>query len=708
MTRALCHHCGLPIGSPRRSAPDGRAFCCYGCYLARQIVGEQGEAGPAASILARLGVAGVLAMNVMMISLLLYSDALAGIGSQAIHAFRWALLGLSAPVLAILGVPFLLGATRELKQALPSIDSLIAVGALAGFGVSAAHVIQGRGPVYFDTATMLLVLVTLGKLLEASAKVEASKNVKALLQLAPPVARLLSAEGEKEVPASELRVGDRVRVKPGERVPADGLICAGASSVQEAALTGEFQPRACGPRDRVFGGSANGEGELTVEVTAAGDDALLAQIGRLVEQAQAQRAPVERLASRAATVFVPVVFVVAAGALGYWLWRGDAARGGMSALAVLVVACPCALGLATPLAICVALACAAREAVLVRSGEALETLAKVSRVFFDKTGTLTRGEPTLRAIACCAGASCAENEALAWLGSLESGSEHVMARAVVAAAKARGLALGRVEGFRAFPGRGAAGRVELDGRSREILAGGLDWLAAEGMDGACVRELPAADPGETLLFVAWEGRVRARAAIADAPRPEAAETISALRQAGIGVTMLSGDRRSAAEHLAQAIGAPEVKAECTPEAKLEEVRGQRRSGQVIAVVGDGINDAPALAEANVGIAMGGGTDLAREVGDITLLGDGLLRIPWLVHLARRTYRVIRQNLAWAFGYNLVAMALAFFGLLHPLVAALAMLGSSFFVLHNSLRLSRQRAPRAETTSLAALPQAATE
>jgi heavy metal translocating P-type ATPase len=658
-------------------------------------VGDQAEAGAPAFILVRLGIAGFLAMNVMMISLLLYTDAIAGIGPQAVVVFRVALALLSAPVMLLLGLPFLAGAGRELRRGFPSVDSLIAVGAFAGFGVSATHVLQGRGHIYFDTATMVLVLATLGKLLEASAKVDASKQLNALLDLEPEQAHLLGGDDERDVPAAELRPGDRVRVRPGETIPADGVIRLGETTVQEAILTGEFGPRPAGPGDDVLAGSVNGEGEVTVEVTAAAGDSRAARIRRLVQEAQARRAPVERAAARAARIFVPATVAIAICAFGYWLSRGEPARAGMSALAVLVVACPCALGLATPLAISVSLSRAAREGVLIRSGEALEVLSRVTHVFFDKTGTLTRGQPVLKETISCRGTACcalAENESLAWLASLESSSEHVIGRALVAAAQDRGLSLGRVEGFRAFPGRGAMGEVMLGGMKRQVVAGSLEFLRSQAVDCSDAERLPSHDPGATLVFVAWDGALRARFSLADSLRPDAPPAVRALRQSGLRVTLLTGDRLPAAQRLAHEAGVEEVRAECLPEQKLEEVRSRRRQGSVVAVVGDGINDAPALAEADVGVAMGGGADLAREAGDIALLGDGLLRLPWMVSLSRSTYRAIGQNLAWAFGYNLVAMGFAVAGLLHPLIAALAMLGSSLFVLHNSLHLAKYPGP----------------
>jgi heavy metal translocating P-type ATPase len=689
--RPLCRHCGLPITSNRPGAADESPFCCYGCSLAWRIVGDQGEAGAPAFILVRLGVAGFLAMNVMMISLLLYTDAISSIGPQVVFVFRVALALLSAPVMLLLGLPFLAGAGREIRRRLPSVDSLIAFGAFAGFGVSVAAVLQGRGHIYFDTATMVLVLATLGKLLEASAKVEASRQLKALLDLEPATAQLLTGDEEEQVPAAELRPGDRVRVRPGETIPADGVIRRGETSVQEAILTGEFSPRPAGPGDAVLAGSVNGDGGITVEVTAAGGDSRAARIRRLVAEAQARRAPVERAAARAAAVFVPATAAIALAALGYWLWQGEAARAGMSALAVLVVACPCALGLATPLAISVSLARAAREGVLIRSGEALEALSGVTHVFFDKTGTLTRGQPALNEIVCC-DRRCTEAEALAWLASLESSSEHVIGRAVMGAARAREVELGRVEIFRAFPGRGAMGEVTLGGIRREVVAGSLEFMRAQAVDCSEGERLPAPDPGASLVFVAWDGKLRARASLADSLRPDARASVDRLRRSGLRVTLLTGDRASAAQRLAGSVGVEEVRAECTPEEKLAEVRAHRRRGAVVAVVGDGVNDAPALAEADVGIAMGGGADLAREAGHIALLGEGLLRLPWMLDLSRTTYRTIRQNLAWAFGYNLVAMGFAVAGLLHPLIAAVAMLGSSLFVLHNSLRLSKQPGP----------------
>jgi heavy metal translocating P-type ATPase len=574
-------------------------------------------------------------------------------------------------------------------------DGLIALGALASFGVSAMNVVQGGGHIYFDTAAMLLLLVTVGKLIEASARVDASRALEDLVQLRPSIARLVTESGDMGVPVEQVQVGDRLRVRPGERVPVDGRIAAGRSSVQERALTGEFDPRLCGPDDRVFGGSVNGEGEITVEATVVGEGALLDRIARLVRRAQAARSPAERTADRAAAAFVPLVVAIAAWSGAYWMWHGDGERAGMSALAVLVVACPCALGLATPLAVWAALTRAASEGTIVRTGEAFETLSRVTQVFFDKTGTLTEGRPELREIRSRRGAACSEDEALAWLATLESASEHAVAGGIVRAARERGLALGEVSDFRAFPGEGAHGRVEIGGEKRGVWAGTLQFLSRRGVDVSSADELPDAEPGATVLYLSWGDGIDARVSLSDAPREGAAAAVRELRRLGAGVALLSGDRAPAAERLSGIVGIDDIRAERTPAGKIADVQRARADGHIVAVVGDGINDAPALAEADVGIAMGGGTDLAREVGDVTLLRDALHLVPWAMRLARRTRQVIRQNLIWAFGYNLIALALAFFGYLHPLLAALAMLGSSLFVIHNSLRFARRERTRTD-------------
>jgi heavy metal translocating P-type ATPase len=546
------------------------------------------------------------------------------------------------------------------------------------------NVIRGSGNVYFDTATMLLLIVTAGRLLEASAKNRTSHAIRDLMKLAPEQARVLRYGAEAGIPSGEVRTGDVMVVRPGERIPADGRILSGECLIEESAFTGECRPRPCAPADRVWGGSINCDGLITVEATAVGSEALLGQILAMVYRAQHEQAPVERLAERISTAFIPVVWLVAIAAGGYWgLVRGDLEQAGMSALAVLVVACPCALGLATPMATCLAIGRAARAGVLVRSGEVLERLPSVRTVFFDKTGTLTANDLSVAEVRTADGVS--PGEALAWAASLEAGSEHSVAAAIVAAARLSGISLGSITDFSAIPGRGVSGLVEIDGVTRRVTVGSLKLLAEE-------HETPGSvDLGDSELttsYVGWDGMVQAAIVLRDHIRPAAEAAVAALAAIGVESSIISGDRREPTRHLADALGITRVFSECSPSEKATMITRARKHMPGVAMVGDGINDAPALAKADVGIAIGGGTDLAREASDVTLLGDDLMRIPWVLEFSRRVYKIIRQNLFWAFAYNSAAMLLAFAGYIHPLIAATAMVVSSIAVIANSMRVLR--------------------
>jgi heavy metal translocating P-type ATPase len=691
-------------------------YCCFGCFLVSRIVGRQGDDGGkggkgsrtgegvhAWNIL-RLGVGALLAMNVMMLSILLYTGALE---SQSVPVFRWMLLGLSAPAMALLGYPFILGAAGEIARRRLSLDTLIAVGSFAAFLTSAVNTFRGSGSVYYDTATMLPALVTFGKIVEATAKGRTGRLVHELETLLPACALRIDADGPREVPLAELRPGDRLRVRPGERFPADGRIVEGRTAVEEAAFTGEWRPRECGPGDAVLAGTVNGEGGVVIAAERVGEAVLLQRIIEMVDEARRRPARFERLAERAASAFIPFVLVLAAGAGAGWLLAGGgSAKAGMAALAVLVVACPCALGIAAPLVAAMAIGLAARRGVLVRGGDVLERTAELRTIFFDKTGTLTTGEPSVRRVETF-DAALGEEELLGWVASLESGSEHSLARAVVGEAKARGIALGAVEALQAIPGQGVRGRVSLSGRSREVLAGtgafvgdgrgvrgrvslggqSREILAGTGDFVGGGQAVQAADGSATEIVVAWEGRPRGRVLLDDTARPEAAEAVARLHKAGVDTVLLSGDRPEAARALAREIGIERVEAPCRPEEKTAAVQAAA-DREIVGMVGDGINDAPALAAAHVGFALGAGTDLARQAGHVVLLSDRLTQSPWLVDLARRTRRIIMQNLAWAFGYNAIALALAAAGWLHPLLAAVAMVASSLTLLGNSLRLRR--------------------
>jgi heavy metal translocating P-type ATPase len=602
-------------------------------------------------------------------------------------AFRWALLALSTPVLLILGAPFLASAVRDARRARVSTDALAALGAFAAYGVSAASVARGpEGRIYFDTATMVLVLVTLGRFLEAQAKSKASSLIRGLARISAGEASVLRDGTEVATPLEGLRPGDPVVVRPGEVVPVDGAVTDGRSHVEEAAFTGEPAPRPVGPGATVYGGAVNMEGRILVRATDVGEASLLGRIARVVEEAQLTRAPAQRLADNVAAVFLPIVVAVALASLAYWaLARGDARTGWMAALSTLVVACPCALGIATPLATAVAVGRAARMGVLVRSPAAIEALARVRTLFLDKTGTLTRGSLAVTSMRALGGVG--EEFALRVAATLETGTGHIVGKALVAEAQARGLELGEVIECRQEPGAGVEGVVDVDGQRLSVRVGTAAWVGA----------VPGEGSDATRAFVAWDGVVRAVAEFADTPRAEAAEVVERLRGMGIEPAVISGDREAVTRQVADGLGISRAHAECAPDRKAEIVAAARRDRAITAMIGDGVNDAPALAEADVGISMAGGADLARESSDITILGDDLRRVPLLISLARATVSVVRGNLAWALGYNALALVAAFLGFLHPLLAAGLMLVSSLFVLGNSLRLAVERGSTLEQT-----------
>ncbi len=654
----------------------GPLYCCYGCSLASRVVGGADGGGLQAWNVLRLGVGAFLAMNVMMISLLLYTGE---VEPAAVPVFRWVLLGLSTPAVLILGYPFALGAAAEMRRGRFSLDTLILVGSATAFATSAVDTVRGTGHIYFDTATMLLLLVTVGKLIEASAKRRTGELLRGLDALLPPTATRIEPDGPREVGLDELHPGDLLRVLPGGRVPVDGTVEDGASTIEEAAFTGESRPRPVTVGDRVLAGTVNGEGALAVRAESVGEDVLLHGIVDMVEEAADHASPSERLAERAAALFIPAVLALAAGAGLFWLLRAGPAQAGMVALAVVVVACPCAMGIATPLATALAVGRAAREGIVVRGGDVMERIGRLELLFLDKTGTITMGAPALVAVEPTDPA-VGEDELVGWLAGLESGSGHSLAGAIVAEARARGLEVGAVRGLRVIPGRGVRGTVARGGAEREVLAGSEALF-----DGP--PPLPPPEADVTAVVVAWDGRPRGRVLLRDAPRPDAAQAVAELERAGVRTVLLSGDRAEVARAVAAQVGIDSVEAPCTPEQKLDRMR-RAAGGRVAGMVGDGINDAPALSAAEVGIALGAGTDLARQAGNVVLLSDRLTQVPRLVALSRRTRRIIVQNLAWAFSYNAVALGAAAAGLLHPLLAALAMVVSSVTVLGNSLRVQR--------------------
>ncbi len=606
----------------------------------------------------------------------------------------WLQWTLATPVQFWLGARFYKGAWHALKARAGNMDLLVALGTSAAYGLSVQHLLSGQaahgsGHLYFEAAAVVIALVLLGKWLEARAKRQTTEAIRALQALRPNVARVRRDGRQIEVPIAAVRVDDVVVILPGERMPVDGQILEGRSHADESLLTGESLPVPKSPGDRVTGGAVNGEGRLVVRTTAVGAETALARIIRLVEDAQAKKAPIQRVVDRVSAVFVPVVIGIALVTwLGWGLVAGDWSVATLNAVAVLVISCPCALGLATPTAIMAGTGVAARAGILVKDAEALEAAHMVRTVAFDKTGTLTLGKPTL---VDSSATGVQSSDLLALAAAVESGSSHPLARAVLEAARERAVAVTEVHDVTVLAGRGVRARLD----DRELFLGNERLMAELGLDTAALeREArPHQEQGRTVSWLAERGEAGARVlgllAFGDPPRPMAAEAVAALRALGLRTVMVSGDNRGAAQSVARQVGIDpqDVVAEVLPGDKASVIERLRSSGSV-AMVGDGVNDAPALAAADVGFAMGSGTDVAMHAAGVTLMRSDPRLVADAIDISRRTTRKIHQNLFWAFVYNVVGIPLAAAGLLNPVIAGAAMAFSSVSVVSNTLLLRR--------------------
>ena len=609
----------------------------------------------------------------------------------------WAQCLLATPVQFILGARFYRAGWHALKALTGNMDLLVAIGTTAGWALSMwLWLTAAPGAMvhlYFEASAVVVTLVLLGKWLEARTKRQTTAAIRALHALRPDVAHLMGLEGEVDVPVAEVLVGDQLLVRPGERFPVDGTLLEGHTQVDESMLTGEPLPLSKEPGARLTGGSINGDGRIVMLVAAVGSETVLSHIIRLVEDAQAAKAPIQRLVDKVSAVFVPVVLVLAlVTLLGWWLSGQPFELAVIRAVAVLVIACPCALGLATPAAIMAGTGVAAKYGILIKDAQALELAHKVDTVVFDKTGTLTVGQPRLTALAVAAGMS--EVELLFAAASLQSGSEHPLARAVVVAAQQRGLDVEEPDNVRSVPGRGSEGEVGVN----SYLIGSLRWMEELGVAlgdlASTAAELQA--QGATVSAMAERTTagltLRALMAFGDEPKPGASAALAALRARGIRTVMISGDNRGAAEAMARRLGLRpeegEERAEVQPGDKAAAVTKLKKSGHVVAMVGDGVNDAPALAAADVGLAMGNGTDVAMHAAGITLMRGDPQLVAAALDVSDRTVSKIRQNLFWAFIYNVAGIPLAAFGFLNPVVAGAAMAMSSVSVMTNALLLRR--------------------
>ncbi len=604
---------------------------------------------------------------------------------------------LATPVQFILGARFYKAGWHALKAGTGNMDLLVAIGTTAGWALSVWLWIQADSTstphLYFESSAVIISLVLLGKWLEARAKRQTTSAIRALHALRPTTAHLLGPDGEVDVPIAEILVHDTIVVKPGERIPVDGMVHEGTTQVDESMLTGEPLPVSKSIGDSLTAGSINGEGRIVLRVSAVGADTVLSKIIQLVEDAQAAKAPIQRLVDRVSAVFVPVVLVLAFATLLGWWFTGHAFEEALiHAVAVLVIACPCALGLATPTAIMAGTGVAAKHGILIQDAQALERAYQVNVVAFDKTGTLTQGKPRLTVLHTVT--SAPENDILHWAASLQSGSEHPLARAVVAHAQERGLILTPPSQVQTVSGRGTQGWVG----THHFMLGSLRWMEERGLSLDAIDQAASSlqHNGATVSALAEQTAqgwlLHAVLAFADEPKPHSRAALAGLRTAGIRTIMISGDNQGAAMAMGKKLGLhpenDEIWAEVLPADKAKRIQNLQNSGAVVAMVGDGINDAPALAVADVGIAMGNGTDVAMHTAGITLMRGDPLLVQAALDISHRTVRKIRQNLFWAFIYNVAGIPLAALGFLNPIVAGAAMALSSVSVMSNALLLKR--------------------
>lgn len=640
------------------------------------------------SFFTRLLIGGVMVLHDMVVGAGIYGRELLGWASPEtqwlVDFFQIMMLATSIPVLLLLGLPILRAGFASLLRGQPNIHTLITIGTFSAFGLSVRNLIVGHGGLYFDTATMLIFLVSVGRWLEMQAHKSSNKAVARLLEQIPDTATVVTGDTDKTVKVAELQPGMRVRVRPGERFPVDGLVAIGAGDVDESILTGEPKPITHREGDKVQAGTINLDGSFEVITTAVGDSTTAGQIGRLLHEALWARSPLERLVDKLSAWMTVIAISLAAIAFLIWNYVSGVEAGLMVALSVLLIACPCALGLATPLTLWLSLGRAAESGAILRSTSALERLAKVEKVFFDKTGTLTQLPMKVQGIASDRLSVTSDHLFLQIIASIENESEHPLAKAIVEYAKSQNVELIKPKSFKALPALGVIGELRFTNHDLRISIGSARLMSAEGLEMPQEISQQAEawkEAGQVVVYAGWDEQVRGIVGLGETVRAEAKDVVSDLQSRGLNLGVLTGDDSSAGERWQKSLGIP-VQAALTPDEKMN------RLAENAAMVGDGINDGPALAAATVGLAMNNGTDVARTAADIVLMRDDLKVIPWLFDLSRETMKRVKQNLGWAVIYNVIGVGLAMAGVLQPIFSAFAMIASSIFVTANAMRMNK--------------------
>ena len=683
-----CYQCGLPVTRSRRCYEiDGvkASFCCTGCYLVQRITGTSGEEGISQVLLGKFGLGLALSMNVLFMSMPLHIEAASSsafvIPASIAVALKYLLLFFSIPIMLILGIPIAKSSVDSLIAGEVGTEVLILIGAVAAFAISVKSTLAGMGEVYFETATMILTLFTLGRYIDSKAKWRASESIKGLSSLIPSqVVRILPDGTKESVNADAITIGDKVMLRPGERIPLDGMVVSGQGSVDESFLSGESKPVLKKEEMEVFAGSVNLDGTLILEIRKPAEEFLVKKIEKLMEKIRANPSAINRLSDRLAACFIPVIAAIGLTVFAYWMYKGDPSMGLMRMLAILLISCPCAFGIAAPMAIWRGLGLAAEKGAIIMGADILEGLAKVEIVFFDKTGTLTTDTPAITAI--IAGEGHGEDELLAIAAALDSHSTHPLARSLVNEAdkrKIKPLAAAEIKNMAGF---GIGGLVN----GKQYYLGSRSWIEslAEEKDRVLLKRETPYGESSGMVFLLEEGKVAGAFIFSQALREGAAEALEALKKIGIRTVILTGDDEKGALGIKNKLKPDVIKWRLFPADKAKEIRAEEKK-KITAMVGDGVNDAPALEAAHIGIAMGCGTELTRESAKVNLLGDDLRMIPFLINLSRKVRRKVKVNFIWAFSYNLIGTFLAVIGAITPLFAVMAMILSSLMVIGNTLR-----------------------